>query len=256
MSEEKILGIGNLLKSQREKLGLSLEDIEQQTFINKRYLKAIEEEQWESLPGFSHAFGYVKNYGRVLNLDQETLKSSFHQSYPNLPKNEPSPRSKYREYTPDKADLFKKILLILIIAAAILTSLYLSIEFRKNRVDAYGTFSASEVTEQPGLTTPSIDSSPEPTSALVQVVTPTPTPEYLLQVNLQTDDVAWLQVTTDDNQKVFSGVLVPQKEYRFLSNSPLVMSCLNGSKVRVILNGTEAGYFAENEHRAERTFRP
>ncbi len=47
MSEEKILGIGNLLKSQREKLGLSLEDIEQQTFINKRYLKAIEEEQWE-----------------------------------------------------------------------------------------------------------------------------------------------------------------------------------------------------------------
>jgi cytoskeleton protein RodZ len=70
MSEEKILGIGNLLKSQREKLGLSLEDIEQQTFINKRYLKAIEEEQWESLPGFSHAFGYVKNYGRVLNLDQ------------------------------------------------------------------------------------------------------------------------------------------------------------------------------------------
>ena len=46
MSEEKILGIGNLLKSNREKLGLSLDDVEQQTFIHKRYLRAIEEERW------------------------------------------------------------------------------------------------------------------------------------------------------------------------------------------------------------------
>ncbi|MDD3715397.1 MAG: helix-turn-helix domain-containing protein [Atribacterota bacterium] len=256
MSEEKILGIGNLLKSNREKLGLSLDDVEQQTFIHKRYLRAIEEERWESLPGFSHAFGYVKNYGRVLNLDQETLKSVFQQSYPNLPKKEPSPRSKYRDYTPEKADLFKKILLFLIIAAAILTSLYLSIEFRKNRVDAGDTFLITEVTEQPELTPSLVESSPELTPALVQVSTPTPTPEYLLRVNLQTEDVAWLQVTTNDNQKVFSGILIPQKEYRFLSNSPLIMSCLNGSKVRVLLNGTEAGFLAENDQRSERTFRP
>jgi hypothetical protein len=114
----------------------------------------------------------------------------------------------------------------------------------------------TEVTEQPELTPSLVESSPELTPALVQVSTPTPTPEYLLRVNLQTEDVAWLQVTTNDNQKVFSGILIPQKEYRFLSNSPLIMSCLNGSKVRVLLNGTEAGFLAENDQRSERTFRP
>ncbi|NLJ48050.1 MAG: hypothetical protein GX428_00450 [Candidatus Atribacteria bacterium] len=256
MSEEKILGIGNLLKRKREELGLSLEDIEQQTFINKRYLKAIEEEQWENLPGYSHALGYVKNYGRVLHLDQETLKSSFQQSYPDFPKKEISPQRKYRELTPDKANLFKKILLFLIIAAAILTSLYLSIEFRKNGDDFKSMISTLEVTNQPELTTPSVNTSPEPTPVLVQIATPTPTPEFLLQVNLLAEEVAWLQVTTNDNQKVFSGVLVPRKEYRFLSNSSLIMSFLNGSKVRVTLNGTESGFLAENDQRAERTFHP
>jgi len=256
MNEEKISGIGSLLRRKREELNLSLEDIEQQTFINKRYLKAIEEEQWEKLPGYSHTFGYVKNYGRVLHLNQETLKSHFQQSYPDLPKKETSSRGKYREFTPDKAHLFKKILIFLIIAAAILTSLYLSIEFRKNHDDFHSTISFSEVTNQPEATIPSVNTSPEATPVLVQVATPTPTPEFLLQVKLSADEVAWLQVTTSDNQKVFSGVLVPQKEYRFLSNSSLIMSFLNGSKVRVTLNGTEVGFLAENDQRAERIFRP
>lgn len=70
-------------------MGLSLEEIEQQTFINKRYLRAIEEERWKDLPEYSYTFGYVKNYGRLLNINK-TLKTIFNKSYPDSSKKEPS----------------------------------------------------------------------------------------------------------------------------------------------------------------------
>ena len=256
MSEEKLPGIGNFLKSKREELGLSLEEIEQQTFINKRYLRAIEEERWKDLPEYSYTFGYVKNYGRLLNINQETLKTIFNKSYPNSSKKEPSHSGTYHEYSPDKANFFKRILLYLIITAAIFTSLYLSIEFRKDHLDSNETTSITEVTNLPETSPLPTDLAPESTPAFVQIATSTPSIEYLLRVVLKAEEVAWLQVTTNDNRNVFSGVLVPQKEYRFLSNSPLIMSFLNGSKVRVTLNGTEAGFLAENNQRSERIFRP
>ena len=253
MNEEKMLGIGKLLKSKREELGLTLHDVEQQTFIHTRYLIALEEERWNDLPGHSYAYGYIKNYGRVLNLNPEILKESFQRSNPIVPKIE-APRNTSREYAPAKATIFKKILIFLIITAAVFTTLYLSIEVRKDGLFSNPNPDLTLVTPSPQATlliASTLESSP-----LVMVVTPTPSPDYSLRVILKTDDVAWLQVTTADNRKIFSGVLVPQKEYEFQSNTPLIMSFLDGSKVRVNLNGVEAGFLAENDQRAERTFRP
>jgi len=257
MSDENVLSIGLVLKNKRKELGLTLDDIEHETFINKKYLTALEEESWEELPGYPYAYGYVKSYGKVLNLDQENLKAIFQRSYPHPPKKELS-RKPHPDYAPVKTSLFKKILVFLVITAVFFTTLYLSIEFRKD-----GPLQRTEQNPTLGTTsTPIIESRATPTSEtsplVVQAFTPSPSPspDYPLQVMLKTDEVAWLQVITSENQKVFSGIVVPQKEYVFMSTNPLIISSLNGTKIEVSLNGENVGYLAESDQREERIFRP
>jgi cytoskeletal protein RodZ len=45
------LELGTLLKKAREEKGLSLDDIQEETKIRKKYLEAIEENNFDILPG-------------------------------------------------------------------------------------------------------------------------------------------------------------------------------------------------------------
>jgi cytoskeleton protein RodZ len=65
--------IGSVLKTQRERLGFSLDNIESQIFIPERYLKAIESGSLEELPSTVQGKGMVKNYAQFLGLDPEPL---------------------------------------------------------------------------------------------------------------------------------------------------------------------------------------
>ena len=67
--------LGTYLSSAREALGLDLHDAAQQTRINVHYIKAMEEEDFTKLPGEVFMKGFLRNYGRFLNLPEaEVLK--------------------------------------------------------------------------------------------------------------------------------------------------------------------------------------
>lgn len=71
--------IGQLLKEEREAKGLSLDDIQEMTKIQKRYLQAIEANNFSSLPGRFYARAFIKEYAIVLNMDYSTLLTYFDQ---------------------------------------------------------------------------------------------------------------------------------------------------------------------------------
>src|SRR5579871_2287490 len=62
--------IGDRLRSERLKCGLGLDRISQETKIPKRYLEAIEQEQFEKLPGQVFLINFVRQYARALGLDE------------------------------------------------------------------------------------------------------------------------------------------------------------------------------------------
>jgi|GEM_PF-1581092 len=62
-------GIGQVLRKRREELGLSLEDIQEQTKVRKRYIQAIEDDDWSSLPGDVYARGFIRSYAEALGMD-------------------------------------------------------------------------------------------------------------------------------------------------------------------------------------------
>ncbi|KKQ63808.1 MAG: hypothetical protein US86_C0026G0004 [Candidatus Daviesbacteria bacterium GW2011_GWA2_38_24] len=76
-----MLSVGTILKREREKKGLLLIDIEKQMKVREKYLKAIEEEDWDFFSSKIYITGILKNYSRVLNLDHKKILAFFRRDY-------------------------------------------------------------------------------------------------------------------------------------------------------------------------------
>lgn len=64
---------GETLRLARESRGYTIEEIEEKLNIRSKYIFALEEEDFDALPGKAYVTGYVKNYARFLNLDPEAI---------------------------------------------------------------------------------------------------------------------------------------------------------------------------------------
>lgn len=68
-----LLELGGLLKSEREKHGLSVRDVMEATKISRRNLNALEGGEIKLLPHPVYLKGYVRNYAHLVGLDAEPL---------------------------------------------------------------------------------------------------------------------------------------------------------------------------------------
>ena len=66
-------GVGQELAAAREARGLAISDVAQQLKFAPRQLEALEQEQFEALPGATVTRGMLRNYARLLKLDPEPL---------------------------------------------------------------------------------------------------------------------------------------------------------------------------------------
>ena len=66
-------GPGARLRAAREAAGLTLDQAAQQLKLAPRQVKALEEEDFEHLPGRTFTRGFVRNYARLVNLDAQDL---------------------------------------------------------------------------------------------------------------------------------------------------------------------------------------
>jgi cytoskeletal protein RodZ len=81
--------VGELLKSAREKLGMTLSSVAAKTRVPMRHLEAIEQSQFGALPGQTYTVGFVRSYARALDLEDTAiinalrieLSRSGHQGY-------------------------------------------------------------------------------------------------------------------------------------------------------------------------------
>jgi cytoskeleton protein RodZ len=69
--------IGERLKRAREQKGLTHEQIARDTNIAKRYLVALEEEDFAVFPGDPYLLGFLRNYADYLGLKAEELVSAY-----------------------------------------------------------------------------------------------------------------------------------------------------------------------------------
>ena len=75
--EEMELELGTLLKKARQEKGLSLDDIQEETKIRKKYLEAIEENNFDILPGNVYLKVFIKGYAREVDINYQALLENY-----------------------------------------------------------------------------------------------------------------------------------------------------------------------------------
>lgn len=91
MAEENTrMEIGKKLRNARVSMGYTLDDLQQATKIQKRYLIAIEDEKFDELPGDFYVRAFIKQYADTVNLNGDELLREY---------NDLLPESKSTEYS-------------------------------------------------------------------------------------------------------------------------------------------------------------
>jgi hypothetical protein len=75
--EVDLFGIGAGLREARLRRGLALADVERETCIRAANLEAIEDEQFDELPGDVYAAAFVREYAAFLDLDADYFVERF-----------------------------------------------------------------------------------------------------------------------------------------------------------------------------------
>jgi len=71
------LTAGRLLRAERERLGVGLDEVEAATHIRAGHLRAIEDDRLDSLPGEAYARAFVRDYAEELGLDAAAVTDVF-----------------------------------------------------------------------------------------------------------------------------------------------------------------------------------
>lgn len=88
--------LGQVLLRAREEKGISLDDIQKMTKIQKRYLEAIERGHFHLLPGHFYARAFIKSYAEAVGLDSGEILAHFQSDLPNQPPQEQLERLRRR----------------------------------------------------------------------------------------------------------------------------------------------------------------
>ena len=70
-------GIGSVLKETRKRQGIEIKTVEERTKIRIRYLRALENEDWDVLPDPAYTRSFLRAYAELLGLDGEVLVDQY-----------------------------------------------------------------------------------------------------------------------------------------------------------------------------------
>lgn len=119
--------ISELLKEEREKKGLILEDVARATRIKKEFLSFIEQGAFHKLPSESYALGYVRNYAQFLGLPEHKIAPLFRREYRGE-KHEVIPHFRKTQHVHERK-LFLSSKTLLVTAACIIVVGYIAFQY-------------------------------------------------------------------------------------------------------------------------------
>jgi cytoskeleton protein RodZ len=212
----RVESFGTRLKKERERRKITLEDISVSTKIGTRFLTALEEDQFDQLPGGIFNKGFVRSYARHLGLDEAQTISDFEAaSAPAVPESPPLdapvleamavrvPESvrKRREKGGIPWEAFALTLLI----AAFFFALW-GFHSRQKPRELSESLSSHHAADTPTATEPANSQrhSPEPAAPGAEIASPVAvtsnTGAFVVQITAR--QAAWVAITADGQQTV------------------------------------------------------
>jgi len=120
------MDIGGTLREARMRARIDITEVERATKIRARYLRAIENEEWDALPGPVYVKSFLRTYSDYLGLDSRLLVDEFKRRYEHPSDHEPrSVSTLHRERERmARGPLVPPWLLVAVVLAGILVALW------------------------------------------------------------------------------------------------------------------------------------
>lgn len=259
---------GAYLRQAREKKNISLRDVQEATKIRLRYLEAIEDGDFEIIPGEVYRRGFLTNYASIVGLNQaEVLQKYAEAKNPGQPVQSlqagPVPngiesKSKLQteasavDWEPPKAKTGLKVFAIMLGAALVLGIGFFVVKPLLNGQPVKVT---KVVAENP----PKVEVKPEiktaPQNETVNPVVP-PEPPSTVPIYVEAEFTArvWVSVDADGNSILTKDgaqydASSPKQIWKADQTMSIVFGNAGGVKLRV--NGKEVGPIGNNGERKE-----
>jgi hypothetical protein len=140
--------IGNSLREARLRQGLDFPDVERATKIRPKYLRALEDEQFEILPAQTYVKGFLSTYAEFLGLDGQLYVDEYNSRYVTREEEMPSSRPRRSTGRPRSRRVESSVVLAALVGIAVLFALVIA------AWNSGGEPTPQAPIPQPGLRTP------------------------------------------------------------------------------------------------------
>lgn len=232
--------LGAQLRRAREAHNVSLRDISDQTRISRRYLEAIEADDYKNLPGGIFNRSFVKAFARAVGLNEADAIRAYERTaraQGESPDELPTSRQPARLYTDGESPRspLVTVFLSILILAVISLGVYAALHWwqRHNEIQANGSPAANQ--RAPGNPNAAPSPAQQPSPA------PTAVPQGLnVQVKAKGEEV-WLS-TRVDNAPPTNGLLAADQVKQLTANDSVTLrfSKARANAVEVTINGRPA----------------
>jgi cytoskeletal protein RodZ len=117
-----VFEIGNSLREARVRQGLDFPQVEQATKIRGKWLRALEEEQFDILPAQTYVKGFLRTYAEYLGLDGQLYVDEFNSRHV-VGDDEPVVRARRSARVRQSRGLESRVVILTLLGIAALTAL-------------------------------------------------------------------------------------------------------------------------------------
>lgn len=221
---------GASFKKARESRGISLDQIAKATRISTRFLAAIEDEEFQVLPGGIFNRGFVRTFAEHIGLDPVQAVTDYERLV-NLRESDDAAASA----TPAPAKGERHLYPIAVGILAIAVAIFYLVTHETNR--------AVEIPQTPPPTTSPAPAPPPPAEPIPEAALPAAEPELTAPPSVQTLTLAvearektWIKVTSDGNAVNPGEILEPGMRRTFTAENSLNISIGNAAGLRLKIN--------------------
>ena len=225
--------IGNSLREARLRQGYELPRVEADTKIRAKYLKALEEEHFEVLPGETYVKGFLRTYAEYLGLDGQLYVDEFNSRFTR--EEEPLAPPRPRRQT-SRSRAVESNFVIVALAGIIAITILVVVAWK------FGSSGAEPTTPQVGGAVPPADTTG--TTSRQDTSTPPPSRQHKTRLVLYADGGdSWLRVRSRSatGKLLYEGTLQAGQTQRFVDDKRLwlqvgapayLKGTVNGKRIR------------------------
>ena len=228
---------GERLKRERELREVTLEEITSATRISPRFLAALENEEWEKLPGGVFNRGFVRSVARYLGLDEESFLGEYDLAHGPIVQLTPERNAQHFSSRP-KWIPFVIFLIIIVVVGALLTGgVYAWRYYTAHHTASHS--SDSSVVAMPGASasiTPANSAADTVRTATGDAASAAAMPPVPLDLYVSLSEASRLRIFAD-GKLLIDGELPSGANRHFPANDRFDISASDSSAVLLELNG-------------------